>query len=378
MSHNAVPQQSAQARSVPFELVRISAAILVVIGHFSFSSHSVGRTEMYSSLLSPASRYFYVTVDIFFVVSGYFIMMTALGRDWRSFTIARFARLYPPLIACATITFLGCRILSAYSHRSIGVLDWLGNITGLILIPGLGQKIQVADVVYWTIQIEWVFYALVGIGLALGLVQLRLMAAFIVVGVITTIISRFTTGFSIVLFATQWLSRFAVGGILFVLSREPRSRVAWALFAGAVMLMLVGVWQRAVERVHLEYTVFNPWISCTIMSIATAVLTFFALHPVQKVRPLTEFAGGVTFPLYLLHHQLGCAISRALGLGDSVAAVLGMTAGMLVLASLVHGAIERPLVPRLRRVLNALFLPRQALISPAASPMPVATRNEGP
>ena len=358
MSQDTATKQSVQARSVPFDIVRILAAVLVVIGHYSFSSHSVGRTPMHSSLLSPVSMYFYVTVDTFFVISGYFILMTALNRDWRSFTVARLARLYPPLIACATLTFVGCRLLGAYAHRAISVLDWLGNITGLILIPGIGQRIQVADVVYWTIQIEWVFYGLVGIGLAIGLVQLRLMLAFLVTGLVTVVLWRFV-GFSIVLFATQWLSRFAVGGILFILSRRPRSRMLWILYTCAVALMLAGVWQRAVDRVHLEYAVFNPFISCSIMLVATVILTWYALFPVEKARPLIEFAGGVTFPLYLIHHQLGCAISTALGLGDSVLGVLGMTALMLVLASLVHGLVERPLVPRLRQVLNRLLLPRR-------------------
>lgn len=359
MSQDTAGKRSAQARSVPFDIVRIIAAVLVVIGHFSFSSHSVGRTEMHSSLLSPVSMYFYVTVDIFFVVSGYFILMTAVGRDWLSFLVARLARLYPPLVACATLTFVGCRILAAYSHRNISVLDWLANITGLILIPGVGQKFQVADVVYWTIQIEWVFYWLVCIGLAVRVVQLRLMIVFLVVSLLTTLAWRHV-GFSIVLFATQWLSRFAVGGMLFLLSRQPRSRLLWLLYACSVALMMAGIWQRAVDRVHLEHAVFNPWISCSIMLVATAILSWFALHPTQTERPLIEFAGGVTFPLYLIHHQFGCAIATALGIADSVPGVLGMTVLMFVLASLIHGLAERPLVPRLRRVLNKLLLPQKA------------------
>lgn len=361
MSHDSATNQPAQARSVPFDVLRIVAALLIVIDHFSFSSHSVGRTGMHSSLLAPVTRYFFVTVDIFFVVSGYFILMTVLNRDWRSFLASRLARTYPPLIACATLTFVGCRLLSAYSYRSISVLDWLTNITGLILVPGVGQKFQVADVAYWTIQIEWVFYALVGLGLAIGLVQIRLMAVFIVISLITAIAWR-VTGFSVVLFAAQWLSRFAVGGMLAILSRQPRSRGAWALFLGAVIVMLIGVWQRAVDRVHLEHAVFNPVISCSIMLVATAVLSWFALRPVRTARPLIEFAGGITFPLYLIHHQLGCAISTALGLGDSVMAVFGMTAGMLVFAGLIHGLVERPLVPRLRRLLEALLLRRRQVV----------------
>lgn len=50
----------------------------------------------------------------------------------------------------------------------------------------------------------------------------------------------------------------------------------------------------------------------------------------------------------------------ALHLASQRAAGLG-TAGMLVVASLVHGVLERPLVPRLRGVLPALLMPKAAV-----------------
>jgi peptidoglycan/LPS O-acetylase OafA/YrhL len=123
---------------------------------------------MYSSLLREEARYGYVTVDIFFIISGYFITMTTLKHDWRSFALSRVSRIFAPLAVCATLTFIGCRLLSDYANRPMGVLDWIGNVTGLILIPGVGQRIQVLDVVYWTLQIEVAYYLLVTIGLAIG------------------------------------------------------------------------------------------------------------------------------------------------------------------------------------------------------------------
>ena len=143
MTQDTIAKKSLQARSVPFDVVRIIAAILVVIGHFSFSSHSVGRTEMQSSLLAPVSMYFYVTVDMFFVISGYFILMTAVGRDWRSFLVARLARLYPPLVACATLTFVGSRLLGSYSHRQISVIDWIG-LSLIHILPSNSYEWKVA------------------------------------------------------------------------------------------------------------------------------------------------------------------------------------------------------------------------------------------
>ncbi len=138
MSHDKSSQQSsAGERLVAFDFVRIVAAILVVLDHFAFSSHSVDRTELHSSLMAPVIKYAFVTVDVFFIISGYVIMMTAIGRNWRAFAVARVSRLLPPLAVCATITFIGCLILAPYSYRSIGVVDWLGNVHGQWNAPAL-------------------------------------------------------------------------------------------------------------------------------------------------------------------------------------------------------------------------------------------------
>lgn len=357
MNQAEIPNPDAsRARSVAFDLIRFIAALIVVIDHFAFSSHSVGRTELHSSLLAPVIRYGYVALDVFFIISGYFIMQTAEGRDWRSFAVARISRVYPALIACATLTFLGSRILRASTYRSIGVLDFLGNVTGLVLIPGIGQQIQVVDVVYWTIQIEIAFYLIVGVGLAIGLVQRRLLGVLLALCLISMIAGALIPGRHLVLLGVQWFSRFVFGGALFLLARRDRSAPTLALGAGSLLLMLVAVWQGSVQRVQLEHTPFNPVIGCALALAAAAVLSWFALRPTRSQSTRIALAGGIAYPLYLVHHQLGCAIARALGLGDSLAAVLGMTVVMVLLAALLHRVVEQPLIPRLRRALAAVLL----------------------
>jgi peptidoglycan/LPS O-acetylase OafA/YrhL len=348
------PALEARGRAVVFDVLRILAAIQVVIGHYAFSSHAVSRTTMYSSLLREEARYGYITVDIFFIISGYFITMTARKHSWQSFLLSRVPRIFAPLMVCGTLTFIGCRLLGEYANRPMGIVDWIGNVTGFILIPFLGQRVQVLDVVYWTLQIEVAYYLVVAIGLAIGLVQLRLMTVFVVACLTALLAGPYVKGFSVVLFATQWFSRFGVGGILFLLSQNPRSRWIWAHYVVAIVVLMVSVWQRAVDRVHLEHVVFNPIVSCSLMAVALSILTWFSLFPLRRNIPVTQFLGGVSFPLYLIHHQLGCTIANALHIGDSTAGVLGLCAVMLGTACLIHAGAEKPLAAYLRNGISAL------------------------
>ncbi|RZA28395.1 MAG: DUF1624 domain-containing protein, partial [Lysobacteraceae bacterium] len=50
------------------------------------------------------ARYGYLGVHLFFMISGFVILMSAQGATPRSFAAARAARLYPALWVCATLT----------------------------------------------------------------------------------------------------------------------------------------------------------------------------------------------------------------------------------------------------------------------------------
>ena len=55
------------------------------------------------------------------------------------------------------------------------------------------------------------------------------------------------------------------------------------------------------------------------MAVALSILTWFSLFPLRRNIPVTQFLGGVSFPLYLIHHQLGCTLANALHIGDNTA-----------------------------------------------------------
>src|SRR2546430_7955970 len=56
-------------------------------------------------LLASVSKYGGLGVELFFMISGFVILMTAASGNLRRFIISRIVRLYPAFWACCTITF---------------------------------------------------------------------------------------------------------------------------------------------------------------------------------------------------------------------------------------------------------------------------------
>lgn len=57
-------------------------------------------------LLAQPAKYGYLGVELFFMISGFVILMTASNNSLKRFFISRAVRLYPAFWVCCTITFL--------------------------------------------------------------------------------------------------------------------------------------------------------------------------------------------------------------------------------------------------------------------------------
>jgi peptidoglycan/LPS O-acetylase OafA/YrhL len=103
--------------------------------------------------------------------------------------------------------------------------------------------------------------------------------------------------------------------------------------------------------------------------LAVIVLAFAAMLAVGlgATRPLRWKGwvplGALTYPLYLLHQQLGYLAFNRWAAGHHPWKVLALAlVSALALAWAVHRLVERPLAPRLKKALQALQLrsPRRA------------------
>jgi peptidoglycan/LPS O-acetylase OafA/YrhL len=113
------------------DLLRFISALSVVFFHYAFWGHTADAMSiMPYPLLASVSKYGWLGVLLFFMISGFVILMTAASGSLRGFVISRIVRLYPAFWACCTITFVAIVVLGTPRY-SASVGQYLINMTML-------------------------------------------------------------------------------------------------------------------------------------------------------------------------------------------------------------------------------------------------------
>src|ERR1019366_5159909 len=99
-------------RLYEIDLLRITAALAVVLYHYTFSGYAGHLTSIAFPALSHVTRYGYLGVDMFFTISGFVVLLSAWGRRPHEFVISRIVRLYPAYWVAVTITAIVAITLS--------------------------------------------------------------------------------------------------------------------------------------------------------------------------------------------------------------------------------------------------------------------------
>jgi peptidoglycan/LPS O-acetylase OafA/YrhL len=141
------------------DLLRFLAALSVVLYHYTFRGFTADNmSPLEFSELAAVFRYGYLGVNLFFIISGFVILLTAMNRSATGFVESRVIRLFPAYWFCASFTFLVTLTLGA-PRFSVTVPQYLVNLTMIHEVFGVTSL----DGVYWTLLIELKFYFLVWI-----------------------------------------------------------------------------------------------------------------------------------------------------------------------------------------------------------------------
>ncbi|KRE97311.1 hypothetical protein ASG76_00855 [Nocardioides sp. Soil774] len=337
-------------RYIELDGLRGIAVLAVVLCHYG------NELDRYFPGLPPAAvsgepvgwllRYGYFGVQLFFLLSGFVILLTARKvATPRDFVVARVSRLYPTYWACLTVTAL------------VGWLSAQAVLQRLPLEVALNYsmvqrliRVEDVDAAYWSLSVELIFYGIIwSVFMARGALRdkdvERLVLVWLTVALVVASWYRVTDGSSITLVvllltASQYAGFFSAG-MLLLLSRE-RGRlhplVAVCVLAQAVVSWLV------VDAV--EATVVVP------------LMAFFAYVIMQSrvgwLRvPGLVFIGAISYPLYLLHQNLGYLLIEAAApsLGRWPAMLLGFAA-LAGVAWVAHRTVEGPWSHALRKRLS--------------------------
>jgi peptidoglycan/LPS O-acetylase OafA/YrhL len=343
-------------RLLEIDLLRLTAAVAILMYHYTFFGHAAGYLSVSYPALSSVTRYGYLAVDLFFTISGFVVLLSAWGRRPHEFVISRMVRVYPAFWVGVTVTAVVTVILG-HGMFKVTPLQYLANLTLANSLPNIAN----IDVVYWTLWAEMRFYLVLFVLTCIGISRSRVIkllwlwlaaTAVIEAGVLPAGLASLAD----LLVQSQW-SHYLIAGM--ALCTIYRTGFSWTL--GAILALAYGnALYRAIGFAHLvsarlHQTLYLP-VSLTIITLIFVVMTLIAFRLTRRFgRPWFASAGTLTYPLYLLHCYIGLMLFHLL---DRYVNRWVLLAGILLLmggaAYLVHRLVEVPLGPPLKRALTRL------------------------
>jgi peptidoglycan/LPS O-acetylase OafA/YrhL len=347
--------------------LRLLCAFAVLLFHYGYRGSLDG---LYAPLLpwtaiSDPMKYGHIGVHVFFSISGFVIAYSATGRSAFSFAAARFARIYPTFILCLTILF-GARLLWGGPELPTSLAQYL---TGFAILPKpFGQDFLSG--VYWSIVVELLFYAWVFVLLLSGLFQ-RYTLQIITIWLALSAVNEVLLGHigMRMLLVTEFAPYFAFGMLL---QHVQVARLTWpvaGLLAGATGLGVAVLLRETNDIRNTYHIAMSDLVSVALLLAGLAALVW-AVEVKRPLLPLSllAWAGGISYPLYLLHEGLGqVAFVRLRSIVDGSLLFGFATFAMIFLASVVWWCFDRHAVPWTRRQLDRLAFPSIAAIQMESS-----------
>lgn len=331
-------------RIVALDLIRFLAALSVVLYHYI----SRPGSNAYP-LLSEATKYGYLGVPLFFIISGYVIALSANNRSALQFSISRFVRLYPALWAGVIFTVLILVILTGkqYSWPHI-----LANFT--LVNEYLGFKD--IDSVYWTLKAELKFYACVFLLLSFGVFPKYRIWLSVWLG-LTVMHTAFGQPFFMGWFITPSYSSFFIAGIAFFLIQE-NGKNTFNHFVLILSLIVSSI--RAYGQADgfmVDPSIMEKSISVAIVWFFYCLMYFLSIGKIHlREKNIFITLGALTYPLYLIHNMAGKAIIDHFSSTISEKIMIVLVIIFMIFASwIIHSVIEKPLSTPIKNYLLRIF-----------------------
>ena len=368
------------------DLVRFGSALLVTFYHLTYmwwlpanGADPNGRMWLGTASLHSMSRWGWVGVQVFFVLSGFVISFTAEGKDAIEFIKNRVVRLYPAAWFCATSTL----VLSRW-----GDVGATGDYVRSLTLSPVGPWI---DGPYWTLAIELMFYICVFVTLMFK-VSLNALALFLsTIGCIFPMMSivQLLPGqhfkplinlLNSLPMCAQVISLacpfFGLGMLFWSLSKPAHPRTHNWLFCATALSCLFQLLKGCRFLMEKEGETSFIWtlpaliwlFAMTMIAINVHWHKYFSLKLSSK-RASLRTLGLMTYPLYLLHSRIGKDLSvwashymsPIVAVGLATLLVVTLASLILRLEQIPRAMLKRLLWPRSKRTMSHIFLTPDSL-----------------
>lgn len=305
----------------------------------------------------PLFKYGYVGVQLFFLISGFVILMTLEKCETAGeFLFRRWLRLFPAMLVCSIFIYLTSGL---FWERPAGEPTLSSVLPGLTFIEpdwwqlATSRTFVPLEGAFWSLYVEFKFYvfaALIYYWRGRNALFAALLSAF-ALSVISTraflhVDNAYLHAFRGLVEALSFehFGWFAAGAAFYVCSKDRRP--AW--FLGALLIAIC-------SSVELRGLARGPLVSALLISVWFAASMFSKLvQNVLDTRAL-QFFGFVSYPLYLLHENMTVSLIVKLGRISPESLRPLMIVPAVAVVALAAYAVTVFVEPRIRNLLLEMF-----------------------
>lgn len=303
-------------RIYQIDLFRFIAAMIVVLYHYLFRGWAAdNKSDVIFNEIGPFFKYGYLGVDLFFIISGFVITLSIKHRSISKFIISRLSRLYPIYWICLILTFFviilyGAPRYSANFNQFFINLSMFQNYLGVASIDG----------VYWTLYVEMKFYIfIIGTYLIINKIKEMKIEYLVLVWLSLSLLNIPFHDFFIFkilnyFFILKWSSYFIAGMIFYQIYKNGESIKYYSLLVISLAMSLYYAFLK-IGYLELKFnTTFSPIIVGIIIFIFYLTIFFVTTNKMKKINsPKLIKLGLLTYPLYLIHQNIGFIILNHFG-----------------------------------------------------------------
>ncbi|MBD2770346.1 acyltransferase [Hymenobacter sp. BT664] len=310
----------APSRFYEIDLLRFLAALAVLIFHYTYrawAEHDFSPVRYPE--LGRVTRYGFLGVQLFFIISGYVVLLSAHGKTVQQFFISRVKRLYPAFWVACPLTFVVVRLWGPVpgtvgwsTSLDVNIRELVLNLTMLHSFMG----IEDLDSSYWSLAPEICFYFLITLVISWNLYHslpwmLALWLAYSAFSGPTSGMFAFTY-----LFQPTHAPFFVAGMVFYMLQNNWFNRwTLYGLLVGAFLLALRSV-RAEIAGLHIFFR--DPNFSFTVAAAAVTLFFGVFLLIINRVINFERYTwlghlGALTYPLYLVHGSIGFVIYQRVG-----------------------------------------------------------------
>ena len=149
------------ARQVEIDLLRIIAALIVFVYHYTDSFNFFSNIVPGNLFIGQYLRYGYMGVMLFFVISGYVVTMSTMKKNISEFITSRIVRLYPVFWLSCIIAALLPRVFP-HVHPYLPYPSIKAFLLNLTMVPTAFRTVMI-NPVFWSLLEEVHFYLIISL-----------------------------------------------------------------------------------------------------------------------------------------------------------------------------------------------------------------------